>query len=68
LKIHGGNYEECHLLGCDFVWVLKEPTFRKNIASIIMVKKSRELGTTLAVAFLKEPRGATSQEIAYLFI
>jgi hypothetical protein len=28
---HGGDYEECHLLGCYVVWLLYEPTFRRNL-------------------------------------
>jgi hypothetical protein len=28
---HGGDYEECRLLGCYAVWLLYEPTFRRNI-------------------------------------
>jgi hypothetical protein len=28
---HGGDYEECCLLGCDAVWLLQEPMFRKIV-------------------------------------
>jgi hypothetical protein len=28
----GSDYEECSLLGCDTVWVLLEPTFRRNVS------------------------------------
>jgi hypothetical protein len=27
---HGGEYEELCLLGCYAVWILQEPTFRRN--------------------------------------
>jgi hypothetical protein len=27
-----GDYKECHLLGCYAVWLLKQPTFRRNLA------------------------------------
>jgi hypothetical protein len=46
---NGGDYEEFRLLGCDAVWFLWEPTFRRNIASIIRVRSIREPGTTVAV-------------------
>jgi hypothetical protein len=29
---HGGDYEEWCLLGCYAVWLLREPTFRRNLA------------------------------------
>jgi hypothetical protein len=29
---HGGDYEEWCLLGCYAVWLLYEPTFRRNLA------------------------------------
>jgi hypothetical protein len=29
---HGGDYEECRLLGWYDVWLLWEPTFRRNLA------------------------------------
>jgi hypothetical protein len=29
---HGGDYEECLLLGSYAVWLLQEPTFRRNLA------------------------------------
>jgi hypothetical protein len=28
---HGGDYEECRLLGCYAVWLLLEPTFWRNV-------------------------------------
>jgi hypothetical protein len=28
---HGGDYEECRILGCDAEWLLKEPTFRRSV-------------------------------------
>jgi hypothetical protein len=31
LGFHGGDYEECRLLGWYVVWFLLEQTFRKNI-------------------------------------
>jgi hypothetical protein len=34
---------DCRLLGCDVVWLLYEPTFRKNV--IITVTRIGELGT-----------------------
>jgi hypothetical protein len=30
---HGGDYAEWCLLGCYSVWLMKEPTFRRNLAS-----------------------------------
>jgi hypothetical protein len=30
---HGGDYEECRLLGCYVVCLLWEPTFRRNVAT-----------------------------------
>jgi hypothetical protein len=32
---HGGDYEECCLLGCDAVWRFVEPTFRRNVLTLI---------------------------------
>jgi hypothetical protein len=29
---HGGDYEECRLLGCGAAWILCEPTFRRNVS------------------------------------
>jgi hypothetical protein len=29
---HGGDYEKCRPLGCYAVWLLWEPTFRRNLA------------------------------------
>jgi hypothetical protein len=29
---HGGDYEECRLLGCHAVWVKLEPRFRRNVS------------------------------------
>jgi hypothetical protein len=29
---HGGDYEDCHFLGCGAVWFLLEPTFRRNLS------------------------------------
>jgi hypothetical protein len=29
---HGGDYEECRFLGCGAVYILCEPTFRRNIS------------------------------------
>jgi hypothetical protein len=31
-SFHSGDYEEWHLLGCYAVWLLYEPTFRRNLA------------------------------------
>jgi hypothetical protein len=28
---HGGDYEEFRLLGCDALWLLWEPSFRRNV-------------------------------------
>jgi hypothetical protein len=28
---HGDDYEECHLLGCGAVYILCDPTFRRNV-------------------------------------
>jgi hypothetical protein len=30
--LHGGDYEERRLLGCDAVWVSLEQMFRRNLA------------------------------------
>jgi hypothetical protein len=29
---HGGDYEECRLLGLDDLWLLYEPMFRRNVS------------------------------------
>jgi hypothetical protein len=29
---NGGDYEEWRLLGCYAMWLLPEPTFRRNVA------------------------------------
>jgi hypothetical protein len=29
---HGSDYEECRLLGCGAVYILCEPTFRRNVS------------------------------------
>jgi hypothetical protein len=49
LGVHHGDYEECRLLRRYAVWLLKDPMFRRNSASIIRVTRIGELGTTLAV-------------------
>jgi hypothetical protein len=38
--IHGGDYEEWPLLGCYAVWLLQEPTFRRNLQPPSMWQKS----------------------------
>jgi hypothetical protein len=44
---YGGDYEGCRHLGCDAVYLLKEPTFRGNVStSIIRVERTSELGTS----------------------
>jgi hypothetical protein len=40
--------EEWRLLGCYAVWLLSEPTFRRNLAFFIRVTRIGELGTTQA--------------------
>jgi hypothetical protein len=42
----GGDYEEWHLLGCYAMWLLQEPTLRRNL---VPPSRIGELGTTLAV-------------------
>jgi hypothetical protein len=50
-RFHGGDYEEWRLLGCYAVWLLYEPTFRRNLAPASSgLQESMELGTTLAVS------------------
>jgi hypothetical protein len=49
LGFHGGDYEECHLLGRYLVALVTTDVLEKCIASIIRVKIIRELGITLAV-------------------
>jgi hypothetical protein len=49
-SFHGGDYEECRLLGCDAVWLLlRTDVSEERITYIIRVKRIIELGTTLAV-------------------
>jgi hypothetical protein len=60
--------EECCLLGCDTVWLLQHPTFRKERCSYfiiftLMIKAIRSPKRR----FLTEPRIVTSQKAA-LFI
>jgi hypothetical protein len=30
--LHDGDYKECRILGCSAMWVLWEPTFRRNVS------------------------------------
>jgi hypothetical protein len=46
---HGGDYEECRLLGCDAVWPLYELTFRRNVSPPSSGWQVGELGTTSTV-------------------
>jgi hypothetical protein len=43
---HGGDYEECHLLGCGAVWVLWEPTFRRKTYALLRNVGSRKTYTS----------------------
>jgi hypothetical protein len=36
---NGGDYEACRLLGCSAVWLLKEPTFRRNLLFLRSVRR-----------------------------
>jgi hypothetical protein len=46
---HGGDYEECRLLGCYAMWfLLRTDVSEEPSASFIMVTRIGELGTTLA--------------------
>jgi hypothetical protein len=33
LGFHGGDYEECRILGCYDVWLLYDMMFRRNVAA-----------------------------------
>jgi hypothetical protein len=46
---HGGDYEEWCLLGCYEVWLLWEPTFRRNIAPVFLRSVRRLLVTASVV-------------------
>jgi hypothetical protein len=46
---HGGDYEECSILGYDRVVLVKTDVSQERITSIIRVTRIGELGTTLAV-------------------
>jgi hypothetical protein len=46
-SLHGGDYDECRLQGCDVVWLLWEPTFRRTYHLIITVERISELGRAL---------------------
>jgi hypothetical protein len=49
---HGSDYEECRLLGCYVVWLLQEPTFRRNVAPpyhIVFLRSVRRLLVTANV-------------------
>jgi hypothetical protein len=47
---HSSDYEEWCLLGCYAVWLLYEPTFRRNVAPPSSgMTRIGKLGTTLAV-------------------
>jgi hypothetical protein len=43
---HGGDYEEWCLLGCHAVWLLQEPTFRRNL---VFLRRVRPLLVTATV-------------------
>jgi hypothetical protein len=32
VRLHGGDYEECRLLGRGAVWIYYKPTFRRNVS------------------------------------
>jgi hypothetical protein len=47
---HGGDYEECSLVGCDAAWLLlRTDVSEERVASVIRMTRIGELGTTLAV-------------------
>jgi hypothetical protein len=41
--------QECHLLGCDTMWLLLRTDVLEELTSIITVKRLSEIGTALAV-------------------
>jgi hypothetical protein len=45
LGFHGSDYEECHLLGCDAMALVRTDVSEEHIASIIRVERISELGT-----------------------
>jgi hypothetical protein len=48
-KIWGFQCNDCRLLGYNAVWLL-EATFRRNITSIIKVKRISELGMSAVIS------------------
>jgi hypothetical protein len=44
------KYEECRILGCDTVCLIRADVSEERIASIIRVEIISELGTPLAVS------------------
>jgi hypothetical protein len=46
---HDDDYEECGLLGCYTMWLVRTEVSEEHRASIIRVTRIGELGTTLAV-------------------
>jgi hypothetical protein len=45
LTFHGGDYEQCHNLGCDAVWLfLKTDVSEERIVFIVRVTRISELG------------------------
>jgi hypothetical protein len=51
LGLHGGDYEECRLLGCVAVWILQEPTFRRNVFLRTVVQSVSKRLTLFSVAY-----------------
>jgi hypothetical protein len=39
---HGGDFAECRLHGCGFVWVLLQPIFRRNLSHPCVGSKKSE--------------------------
>jgi hypothetical protein len=48
LGFHGGDYEECCLLGCYAVWLLLRTDVSEEPGASIRVTRIGELGTTQA--------------------
>jgi hypothetical protein len=63
---HGGDYEECRLLGRYAVWLLYEPTFHRNLAPTTSIPVLR--GVLPKRRFVQEPYGVRPQKTAYFLV
>jgi hypothetical protein len=64
---HGGEYEECRLLGCYAVWIVRTDVSAESSASIIKVTRIGELGnlTVTSNRRKQEPHGVISQMMEF---